>query len=325
MYVLVTGASGFIGRRLVRRLIADGHRVRALQMPADVAAPLAGTEPFRADLTDVDAMRRACEGIDWIFHLAARVGDWGTEEEFVSVNVEGTRNLLEGAWAARCSRVVMVSSIVVYGWRLHDGQCDEDAPREYGVGPYGRTKRASEELALDYHAFGRVPVTVVRPGNVFGPGSGLWVDELARVIRAGQGLLIDGGAGDATLAYVDNVVEVIAAATAVAAEGRIYNVNDGSGVTWRQYFADLAGLLGCPPPTRSVPSGVAMATAAALERVWRALRRSDRPLVTREAVTLLASRHAVPIERARRELNFRPVPYEHAMAAVADYVRGELS
>jgi nucleoside-diphosphate-sugar epimerase len=241
------------------------------------------------------------------------------------VNLEGTRNALDAAEAAGCERFLMVSSIAVYGWQVRTSVCDEEStPREYGAGPYSRTKRASEELALDYHAFGRVPVTVVRPGNVWGPGSGLWVDEIVDFLRSGTNLLIDRGEGDAILAYVDNVVDVIAlAAASPVAAGRVYNANDGSGVTWRQYFGDLARILGVEPPTRSVPPKVALAMAAAMERGWQVLGRSSRPLLTRDAVTILSARAAVPIRRAVEDLGYRPqVSYEQGLERVAAYVKG---
>jgi nucleoside-diphosphate-sugar epimerase len=323
MAVLVTGASGFIGRNLVRRLVAEGVDVRAFLLPNESLDGAAGASVIRGDITDREAVFAAVDGVSHVYHLAAVVGDWGPFDLFWKVNVEGTRNVLDAGAATGCERVVMVSSIVVYGWQLHAGECDEQAaPREFGVGPYSITKRASEELALDYDAFGRVPVTIVRPGNVYGPRSGLWVDELVTLLRRNMALVIDRGEGDAVLAYVDNVVDVIARATAPEAAGRIYNANDGGGVSWRQYMADLAAAAGVSPPIRSVPHSVAMAVASGMERTWRALRRRSRPLLTREAVTLLSSRRPVPIVRAAADLGYRPLPYADAIARVAEYVQG---
>jgi 2-alkyl-3-oxoalkanoate reductase len=324
MRVLVTGAGGFIGRRLVDRLLDDGARVRALLLPDEPAGFSDLVEVARGDLVEPASLAGACVGIEVVYHLAAMVGDWGPEERFEAVNVEGTRNLLAAAAAAGCRRLVMVSSIVVYGWQLATEVCHEDRPRERGCGPYSRTKRASEQLALDCHALGRLEVSVVRPGNVFGPGSLNWVRLPLEILAKGQMVLMDGGGGDAALAYVDNVADVIARAGSLpGAAGRIYNANDGGGVSWSRYFSDLAELGRLPPPRRSVPARAALAAAAALERVWRWSRRPGRPLLTREAVTLLSSRSPVPIDRAAEELGYRPpVPYPEALGRIAASLDG---
>ncbi|HLU66717.1 MAG TPA: NAD-dependent epimerase/dehydratase family protein [Kofleriaceae bacterium] len=317
---LVTGASGFIGRRLVARLIEDDEWVRVLVLPGEDVR--LGSEMLRADVTRPETLGGAMRGMRTVFHLAAVVGDWGPEEVFQAVNVDGTRNVLEAAARAGVERVVVVSSLAVYGWQLHTAVCDEERPRERGVGPYSRSKRAQEEVALELHRSGRVPVTIVRPGNVVGPGSAHWVDEPVRLLRAGRVLLVDGGDGDAAFTWVDNLVDLLVrAGRAPQAAGRIYNGNDGSGVTWRRYLGDLARLAGARPPRRSVPAPAALAMAAAMEAAWRATRRRTRPLMTREAVTLLASRHPVPIARAASELGFAPaIEYAQALDRIRDYL-----
>lgn len=326
--VLVTGASGFIGRRVAARLANEGRAVRALVMPNENVDGIAelktkGITLVRGDVTEAESMKDAVRGMERVVHLAAVVGDWGPDELFDRVNVGGTRNVVDAAALEGCHRLVMISSIVVYGERLTAGGCDEDAPRGAGVGPYSRTKRESEELALDAHRRGRVPVTVVRPGNVWGPGSGLWVDEIARLSKKGLLMVLAGGKGDATLAYVDNVVDVIVRALdAPTAAGRIYNAIDSGGVTWKSYLTDIARLVGGKPPKRSLPPAVARVLAGGMERAWRLARRPGRPLMTREAVQLLASGPPVPISRARSELGYDPVPYDRGLAAVARYLEG---
>jgi nucleoside-diphosphate-sugar epimerase len=315
---LVTGASGFIGRRLVARLLADEEWVRALVLPGEEVR--IGSEMLRGDVTGPESLGGAMRGMRTVYHLAAVVGDWGPEQAFQEVNVGGTRHVLEAAARAGVERVVVVSSVVVYGRQLHTDVCAEERPREPGVGPYSRSKRAQEDVALDYHRIGRVPVTVVRPGNVVGPGSVHWVETPVRLLRAGRGLLVDRGEGDAAFTWVDNLVELLVrAGRTPAAAGRIYNANDGNGVSWRQYFGDLARLVGADRPRVSVPAAAAMAAATAMEAAWRLARRRRRPPLTREAVTLLASRHPVPISRAVSELGFSPpIEYAHALDRLAD-------
>jgi 2-alkyl-3-oxoalkanoate reductase len=318
---LVTGATGFIGRRLVARLRGAGESVRALALPGEPVEPIAelkGAEIVRGDVTDRDAIARAVRGVERVYHLAAVVGDWGAEETFEAVNVGGTENVYAAARDSRIERLVMVSSVVVYGWQLHTSVCDEDLPPGEPSGAYSRTKQRSEWVALAHHARGDFELVVVRPGNVYGAGSPLWVNEVASRARRRQLLLIDGGSGDAGIVYVDNVVDVIARAGEVAeAAGRIYNAHDAQGVSWRRYFGDIAHLVGAPPPKLSVPHRVAMGAARAMELGWKLGRARSRPLLTRDAVTILSQRAPVPIERARHDLGYDvPVKYEQALEAV---------
>jgi 2-alkyl-3-oxoalkanoate reductase len=327
MSVLITGATGFIGRRLLARLADDGVATRALVLPGEDASMLGNADVRRGDITVPESLTAAFAGVSRVYHLAAWVGDWGDERRIWQINVDGTRNVLAAACAAGCDRAVVVSSVAVYGSALRGDVCDEETTvREYGVGPYSRSKRAAEEIALDCHNFGRVPVVVVRPGNVYGPGSALWVDEVVRQLRSNRLALrlplIDGGAGNATLAYVDNVVDVILrAGRADDAPGRIYNANDDSEVTWRQYFADLARVVGVAEPRWSLPGSVVDTLAVGLEAAGRLRRSPKRPLITREAVALLRSRARVSVRRARDDLGYYPlVPYEEAMNRVATYL-----
>ena len=312
---LVTGATGFIGRRLVQTLGERGRKVRALVRSA-TSANLPNVELAIGDITQPTSLTAAMRGIDTVFHLAARIGDWGPEREFVAINVDGTRNVLRAAAEQGVRRVVVVSSIVVYGDQLtRPGVIDESTPVMPGVGAYARSKVAVEEMI---RANPSPQVTIVRPGNVYGPGSALWVDELVQLLRRGVAMWLGDGNGDASLAYVDNVIDVmIRADENEVAAGRIYNALDGHGVTWREYLTFLAEAAGAKPPRKSISPRLAHAAAVAMESSWRAFGAKQRPLLTREAVQLLASRATVSTERAQRELKYRAIDGNVARAAVA--------
>jgi len=320
--ILVTGATGFIGRRLVHRLLQEGYRPHLFVRPrSPLEEAWEGLPIERGDVTELDTVHRAMRGVGTVFHLAAKVGDWGTEAEHQGATVRGTEHVLGEAARAE-ARVLLASSLVVYGEQLGRTVCDEHLPLgRKAFGPYGRAKQAQERAARDLEAKRGLRVTIIRPANVFGPGSVTWVDAPVEVFRQGLPGLIGDGNRDAGLTYVDNVVDVfVRAAERPDASGRIYNANDENGVTWRRYFSELADLVGAKRP-KSLPAPVARIFAKGAKTAWDVLGREGRAPLTPEALQILSAHHRVPIARARRELGYRPaVSYEQAMDDVAKYL-----
>lgn len=325
--IAVTGATGFIGRRLVRRLLDEGYAVRALVLPHD-SVPVewedADVEVRRCDVTMRHTVRAAVEGAKTVFHLAAVVGDWGKKELFERVTVGGTRNVLEEC-ARGQARVVLVSSIVVYGKQLQRRICDENVDFGRPLGPYSWSKQEQERVARRIEAATGLRLTVVRPANVYGPGSPPWVDMLVDALKQNQPTLVGEGSGCAALSYVDNVVDVLVrVAERPGSVGRVYNANDNHGVTWNRYVYDLAELCGTKAP-KAVPLLLARLGAHAMEGCYRLMRRDTRPAITHEALNLTCANLKIPIERACHDLGYRAdVDYPVAMAAIADYLTTRL-
>jgi nucleoside-diphosphate-sugar epimerase len=326
--VLVTGATGFIGRRLVARLLEEGAAVRALVLEGDPGEvhlpknlPKGSIEIARGSVSDPRAATRAAQGTEVVFHLAAVVGDWAPEELFRTVTIEGTRNVLSAA-AEAGARAVLASSIVVYGDAIGRAECAEDRPFGEAAGAYSRSKQEQERIAADLGRRAGLAVTTLRLANVFGPGSRPWVEMAIDQLKSGAPALIGRGDQNAGLCYVDNAAEaLVRAALTPSSAGRAYNVNDASDVTWRRYFEDLARAAGTRPPS-SLPLPAAKIAARACEGVWSVLRLKGRPPVTREALNLVSSHHRIPIDRARRELGFEPkVGYEEGMARVRESLK----
>ncbi|MBL8045247.1 MAG: NAD-dependent epimerase/dehydratase family protein [Anaerolineales bacterium] len=315
---LVTGASGFIGRWLIQRLLAEGERVRALVLPDENVSGLWPdvVEVVRGSITERADVAFAVQGATTVYHLAAMVGDWGQEAQYQRVTVGGTWNVLQTV--APRTRVVLASSIVVYGHLIGQAVCDEAQSFGRPQGMYSRAKQAQEKLAWQVAQARNLPLSVVRPANVFGAGSRPWVEALLKQMRLGLPALIGDGERDAGLCYVENLVDLLKlAATHPNAVGKIYNGCDNFGITWKQYVSDLARLAGLPKP-RSLPIGVARAAATACEAAWRVLRLPDRPPVTHEAVNLTSAHHRIPSDRARQELGYRPrVSYTEALQTLA--------
>ena len=317
--ILVTGATGFIGRRLVARLRNKGHSIRALVLPNDSLPPEwdASVCISHGDISDRKAVENAVDGAAGIVHLAAVVGDWGPESLFQRVTVDGTQLVFKAA-LKRNIPVVLASSIVVYGDLLGRQECDEDTPHGRAFGPYGRAKQAQETIARNYIEREGADIRVVRPANVYGPGSGPWVYEVAKLLRVGSPALINGGHQNAGLAYVDNVVDVLCRAlTMDVARGEVFNACDAEPVTWLRYLTDLATVIGAPAP-KSVPGVIAWPLATMMELVWKLLRKTERPALTREALNLVSSNHRVPNDKAMKMLGHRPLKsYAEGIAEIA--------
>ncbi len=306
--ILVTGAAGFIGRALVTRLAREGYQVKAFDLAA--TPPAGWDESVRyvaGDVCDPSRVQEAARGAQTIFHLAAITLDSGTLDQHMAVTVEGTRHVMQAA-AQTGAKVVLTSSVVCYGEKLQQHiDLDEALPWGKPTGFYSTCKQKQELLAREMSAQHGVPLVVVRPGNVYGPGSPQWVTAALVELRRGTPALIGGGNSDANLVFVDNLVEalVLAAANPAAVE-RAYNIADGFGVTWKQYFGDLAQLGSAPRP-RAIPFGLACALAGIIEPVWRGLGLRSRPPITYEAVNLVGAKARHSAKRAQEELGYKPI------------------
>ncbi len=320
--VLVTGAAGFIGRRLVHRLLDDGKQVVAFDLAAcpESLQGAKGLKWMQGDISRPRVLDQAVTECGTLIHLAAMVGDWGKSERHRAVTVEGTRQCFESALLNESLRVVLASSIVVYGEQIDAGVCHEALPLGQTFGPYSESKQAQERLAQQFLQRG-LDVRIVRPANVYGSGSRPWVEQLGEELLRGVPVLIAGGNFDAGLVHVDNVVEVLLlAARVVDGRGQIYNAADEEGITWKQYMSDLADLFGAPEP-RVIPKALAHYMAVVGERAYRLVSAQRRPPITREALNLVGSRHQISMAKTRAHLRFQTkTPYKHGLAELARYI-----
>jgi nucleoside-diphosphate-sugar epimerase len=306
--VLVTGANGFVGSTLCRKLAGRGDAVRGLVRATSDLALLEGVPVERVvgNLDDPASLEAATRGIEIVYHAAAAVTDWGTLGYFRRVNVEGTRNLLEAAVANGVQRFVHVSTVAVHSF-IDAQEMDEQSPQLPTPFPYCQTKREAEALALDYHRRGEIDVTVVRPGDVYGPGDRVALLNMAGLLKAGRLPYVGGGRKLGAFAYVENLADgLILAGTIERAVGEAYVITDGVKMTWREYFGKLTAALGMPHPRISVHPALAYAAATLLEAAYRLLRLPGRPPVTRYLVAHLRGDFHFSIAKARRELVYEP-------------------
>jgi len=293
---LVTGGTGFIGGRLVERLVVEhGVKVRALVRNLAGAGRLARfpVTVIHGDVTSPSDLQTAIEGCGLVFHCA--YGTSGSQKHRAWVNTEGTRRVLAAARAAGAQRIVHLSTLMVYG-KTADGDLDETAPRRRFGNAYSDSKLAAERIAL---ASG-LPVAVLQPTAVYGPYGGVWTENVLRALEAGRQILVDGGGGLANAVYVDDLVSaMLLAAVKEAAVGEAFLISGEEPVTWKELFGRFERMLGGEPRT------VEMTQAEALA-YWRDWQRRQ-PRALGEAFRILKQEQGIRtrIERTREILWLR--------------------
>lgn len=308
MKTLVTGAAGMLGSHLAELALQRGDTVRLFVRSAEDVAWLAsaGAEVCRGDLGDRASLETAVAGMDLVLHCAARTGPWGPWPDYEAANVRGPKILTELAMAARVQRIVHVSSIVVHGLAVGAG-IDETAPFGTEGDPYSRSKRAGElELQRLIKEKG-APVTIVRPGLIYGSRDYNSFGRFARMVEQGKMVLIGSGNNHLPLIYVTDVVRgILLAAAAPQAPGRAYLLVNDEAVTQRDYFDAMARELGVAPPRRHVPYRLALALGKTAEIAGHLTARKQPPPLMRFGLKQVGGENRFVISRARKELGFSP-------------------
>lgn len=318
--VLVTGGPGFIGRRVVARFLARGDAVTSFSLPGEAPDPGWAREVrmVHGDLRDAAAAARAAEGAELCIHLAAVVGEAGDYARQWDIIAEGTRHVCE-AVAAVGGRMVVASSIAVYGTHIQTRRCSEDVGFGPWAGAYGRAKQGQERCAEAVAARTGMPLTLVRPANVYGlGGASAWGDRLLDALRRTGGAVFgEAERNDAGLTHVANLADaLVLAGTHPAAVGRTYNVCDEAGVTWRRFMDDMAALAGMPPPP-AWPLEAVLPLVQANEDPAALVGPRDPALPTMEGLNLVGFDNRIDSGRIRAELGWAPrLSYAEAFAGM---------
>lgn len=312
----VTGASGFVGGHAVDACVARGFPVVALvrtgSKTEDLEKP--GVSLVRGELHDDALLRQALDGIDVVVHTAAKVGDWGPVDEYRSVNVAGTRHLLTACRGRPLRRFVYLSTLGVYAARHHYGTDEHEPLPAQHMDGYTQSKVEAEKLVF---AERDVPVTVLRPGFIYGPRDRTLLPTVAANLKRGVVRYVSRGRFALNTTYVGNLVDaVFLAAEVPAAVGQVYNITDGERVTRQQFFRTVADGLGLPRPGLGGPVWIARPLAGLLERRARRLGWTEPPRLTQARIKFLGLNLEFSIEKARRELGYEPrVQFAEGMAA----------
>ena len=309
---LVTGGTGFLGRRIVERLLAQRRSVVVLARNPAPDLIARGVRFIAASVEDAAATREACRGVTSVFHVAARVGVWGRYADYFRTNVGGTRAILEGCRLHGVRHLVYTStpSVVYNGADL--AGVDESMPLTTACpSPYPLTKAIAESEILAANSRDLATVAL-RPHLIWGVGDPHLVPRIVARARSGRLRIVGRGKNRVDMAHVENVVDAhLLAEQAVAtghrtAAGRAYFVTNGEPVLLWDWINELLNALGLPPVTRRVSLRTARTLGAVCEAVWRVLPVATEPPMTRFIAAELAKDHWFDITAARRDLGYAP-------------------
>jgi nucleoside-diphosphate-sugar epimerase len=309
--VFITGALGSIGRAMAERYRALGADVAGVDLRTDEDLDVS-----TADVSEPGRWQRRAEGADLVVHAAATVS-FGRLDLW-RPNVVATRNAIDAAVAAGARRFLHLSSVTVYSFDFPDGVDESHPVRPSGV-PYADSKIASEQVVLHAHADEAIECTIVRPGDVYGPGVRSWTILPVEEIKARRFVLPAMGRGLMSPVYLENMIDGIVLAAGAAGAGGVFNLTDGAGVATRAFFGHYHTMLGLGRP---MVAPTALARRLAAVGGWAIRAAGGETEAGAAAVDYLCRRGTYSIERARERLGYRPaVGLEEGMSRTGRWLR----
>ncbi|NTV98235.1 MAG: NAD-dependent epimerase/dehydratase family protein [Chlorobiaceae bacterium] len=320
--VLVTGASGFIGSHLVSRCLLEKFRVKVLVRKGNPVIDnfeKQGIEVIEGDIRDYEAVKKAVNECNIVFHAAALTSDWGSVKDFTDINIGGTRNICEAVLNCGTERLVYISSFETYNHSELD-RIDERTPYSVRNHSYADTKIAGTETVKQYIAKG-VTASIVYPVWVYGPGDRTLFPNMAEILRNNLFFYWRQHAR-MSMIYIDNLVDLLMlAAKLPQASGEDFLACDGVDMTFEEFCERLAKGVNAPIPFIYLPYELVYLLAGALETVYGVMNLPKRPMLTRQAVNLLASRALVDSSKARKVLGWAPaIPQEEGFRRTLEWL-----
>ncbi len=311
MKCLVTGSAGYIGSCLVKRLAQLNHKVIGLIHQSEPKESLSMVTYIKGDITDLDSISEIKENVDIVFHCAAKVKDYGPKKHFFDVNVTGTENLIKICKERNIKQFVYLSHLPY----------ESSSNKSY----YSQTKHIAESLLLKEYDENGFPITIIRPGNVFGPGDAVWVSRPLESIQKNRLLLVNNGEGIFLHTYIENLLDaILLCIDEPCSIGKKIVVTDGDNtITWGTYFNDLAEIIGKKPINKNLSKRTATTIGHLMVKFLGPL--GVRPLITPFAVDILTNTRTFDLTRTKKLINYTPkVSYTEAMGHIESWIKKEL-
>ncbi|MCC5918028.1 MAG: NAD(P)-dependent oxidoreductase [Cryomorphaceae bacterium] len=302
--VFVTGATGFLGRHLIERLLAENHDIVALTRKKDSLSNLPLQEVV-GSFNDIDKWEKYLSKCDVLIHCAAKVEFWGAWQDYYRDNTLATLELLQAAEKNHVSKFIYISSESVLQDKTDLVDIDETYP--YPLEPssyYGKSKMLAEQGILAF--VGNIQKIILRPTFIYGKGVNA-METLKNKINSGAFSWIDKGNIRMEMVYVKNVVEGIIKAINNGNNNEIYNITDHSKLSVKEFLSDLMATINVVISKKSTPSFIAKPAASIVEKIWRVLGIKSYPPLTRFDLSFIAMNRQYKTEKARNELKYKPI------------------
>jgi 2-alkyl-3-oxoalkanoate reductase len=307
MNIFVTGGSGFLGQRLIQRLIRDNNHVTALARSDSSRQILEqlGAKTIRGALDNISQWEMQLAGQEIVIHCAAPVEFWGAWEKFEREITLATKHLLIAATKMHLQRFIYISSESVLQDTVPLVNIDEtfpcpDRPNSY----YGQAKKLAEQEILNLQT--DTKCIILRPTYIWGKGDKT-PKTLAAKVKSGQFIWVDNGDCLIETVHVDNLVEAISLACVKGTDKAIYLVTDDDPITVRNYFTEIFQIQKISPPTKNLPSSIAKPLAVLVESIWKILNLKTPPPLSRFELSFVAMPRKYNISKIKRELGYRPI------------------
>jgi nucleoside-diphosphate-sugar epimerase len=316
MHIFVTGASGFVGGAITAALSVE-HDVSCMSrtQSSDDVILAAGGRPLRCVLGAVP--KDLLSGCDVVVHAAAFVGDWGSRDDYWQANVVGTEQLLKAAKAAGVKRFIHIGTEAALWYGQHMVDIDETSPyARDSPYLYAQTKAEAEILVLEANsAVENFTTLALRPRMIWGPGDQTILPAIQNMVESGKFVWINHGKALTSTTHIRNLVSAVELALDNGRGGEPYFITDGESSTLKHFLTQLLATVAVTPPEKSLPRAAVYPAAVILEGFWRLIGITSAPPLTRHAVGLMACDCTLIIDKATRELGYRPkITVEQGMA-----------